>query len=309
MLEKVLRLYQAFMVFKTTGLIPHLVGPAGSGKSSVVEELADLLGVQLHIINVSRLSPLEVEGVQMPVGNGTEVALHMLPATFWTRLREGDIVLLDEFLRGFPEVYNALLDIFTSRRAGAYVLPPVFIIAASNSMTTYDEALEDRMLHIAVPDPRKRVAERKRLAKIIVENTGMHPEMTGASEMEMLLDEIVLPTFDVLDQMIQKKGRNVASTKRSGKSVRNLISQVQLRYIETPQLNLLIEENNRTAMEQGKAQFVILTGVRVKVPVGYEKAARRLVGNPKLTPIQEKNLLMNLQLIELAAAKKEKDDD
>ena len=81
------------------------MGPPGCGKSTYVEQLADLVGKELHIINVSRLSPLDVEGVlQMPHGAGEDMVLKMLPATFWTSLHEGDILLMDEFLRGFPEV-------------------------------------------------------------------------------------------------------------------------------------------------------------------------------------------------------------
>ena len=78
-----------------------------------------------------------------------------------------DIVLMDEFLRGFPEVYNALLDIFTSRRVGNLVLPKVFIMGASNSVVTYDQALEDRLLHVPVPDPRRSKAERERLVNAL----------------------------------------------------------------------------------------------------------------------------------------------
>ena len=66
MLEKVLKLYTAAMLGDVRSPTPHLFGPPGSGKSSVVEQAAEMLGVTLHTINVSRISPLELEGVQMP---------------------------------------------------------------------------------------------------------------------------------------------------------------------------------------------------------------------------------------------------
>ena len=160
-----MKLYAMSMAYKVTSPMPHLVGPPGCGKSTYVQQLADLLGVELHIINVSRLSPLDVEGVQMPHGLGDDMILKMLPATYWSTLKDGDILLFDEFLRGFPEVYNAILDIFTSRRVGALRLPDVFIIGASNSVVAYDSALEDRLLHITVPDPRKSKTEKAHIAQ------------------------------------------------------------------------------------------------------------------------------------------------
>ena len=304
MLEKLLKIYSAYMVFGTTGLMPHLVGPPGSGKSSVIEELAELVGVNLHIINVSRLSPLEVEGVQMPIGEGRDMALHMLPATLWTRMEPGDIVLYDEFLRGFPEVYNSLLDIFTSRRAGAYRLPQVLMIGASNSITTYDEALEDRLLHIPVEDPRKKVTEKKRLTKMLVEDMGLHPLAQECMEMVQLMDAVVLPTFDVLDTLNNKKSRKVDAP-RQGKSIRNLVSQVQLRSLVTPELKMLVEENNRCALADSKPQYLVLLGGEKDIE-RHEPLLTQLVGNTRLTHVQRNNLEINLQLIDLAKARKEK---
>lgn len=306
MLEKLIKLYASYMVFGTTGLLPHLVGPPGSGKSSVIEELAELVGADLHIINVSRLSPLEVEGVQMPHGEGADMQLRMLPATFWTQLKDGDIILFDEFLRGFPEVYNALLDIFTSRRVGAFRLPKVFMIGASNSITAYDEALADRLLNLPVADPRRRISEKKRIATMLVEMTGMHSSMAETQEMTDLLDEVVLPTFDVLDSLLDKKSKGQART--GGKSLRNLVSQVQLRYITSNRLKALIEANNQWVRSTSKVQYFILLGTE-RDAGKYEKDLRSLVGNPKLTQAQARNIEINLQLIELAKARKGTDED
>ena len=139
MLKKLLKLYVTAMTGKVYSPVPHLFGPPGCGKSEVVKQAAQVLGVNLHIINVSRISPLE---------------LNLLTATFWTQLKEGDILLFDEFLHGSPEVYNELLDIITSREVGGFKLPNVFILAASNSTAAYDKALEDRLLHLPVADPR-----------------------------------------------------------------------------------------------------------------------------------------------------------
>lgn len=308
MFEKLMRLYAMAMAYDVRSPMPHLIGPPGCGKSTVVEELASLLEVELHIINVSRLSPLEMEGVQMPHGTGDDMFLRMLPATFWTSLNEGDILLMDEFLRGFPEVYNGLLDIFTSRRVGAFRLPKVFIIGASNSNISYDPALEDRLLHIAVADPRKSKTERKRLARILVDHIGLLPEMVDSQEMDDLMTNSVLPGYDILDSFGKKGTKVVPTGSKEFVSVRNLIGQAQMRHVVTTDLRSLIEMNNVRAVHQGKAQFVVLLSAR-SMPVGYRSGASQLRGNPRLTRLQALNLEMNQQLLDMDAAAHEKEDD
>lgn len=308
MLETIMRLYVMAMAYDVRSPMPHLVGPPGCGKSTVIEQLASLLGVNLHIINVSRLSPLDVEGVQMPHGSGEDMVLKMLPATFWTSLKDGDIILFDEFLRGFPEVYNGLLDILTSRRAGAFVLPKVFIIGASNSTVAYDKALEDRLLHIPVPDPRKSKKEKKHQAELLVNAVGLLPKMVDSYEMQSLLDSEVLPMYEILDQFKNKTSSGAAL---KGRSIRNLIGQAQLREIQSPALQELLDMNNSKAMAEGKAQFVILTsGKAAKIPQGYEAAAQKLSAvRDRLSAQQQTNLDLNLQLIEMESIRNQKGSD
>lgn len=313
MLEIIMKLYVMAMAYDVRSPMPHLFGPPGCGKSTVVEQLADLLGVNLWVINVSRLSPLDVEGVQMPHGDAEEMILKMLPATFWTRLRENDILLMDEFLRGFPEVYNALLDIFTSRKVGSYVLPKVFIIGASNSTVSYDKALEDRLLHLPVPDPRHKKSEKKKLAEILVNALGLLPKLVDSYEMQTLLDTEVLPMYEILDNIKGKTSSAPASLK--GTSIRNLIGQAQMRHVESSALRDLIDTNNRMAMADGKAQFVLLLDGKVKTlpaygGATYAQAAERLnvpTVRERLTDLQARNLEMNLQLIELESIRTEKE--
>ena len=305
MLEKLMQLYVMAMTYDVRSPMPHLVGPPGCGKSHHVEQLADLIGKDLHIINVSRLSPLDVEGVQMPHGTGDDMVLKMLPATFWTSLKEGDVLLMDEFLRGFPEVYNALLDIFTSRRVGALRLPKVFIIGASNSVVAYDSALEDRLLHLPVTDPRKSTTEAAHIADILVDWLGLLPSMSTSSEMRAVLDAEILPTYALLDSF--KKAGTKANNTVKGTSLRNLIGQAQLRMVKSGTLRDLIEMNNLAAMRDNKYQYVLLLDGGKGKPVGYRQQALKLRGNPKLTKVQALNLEANLQLIGLAEAQEEEE--
>lgn len=308
MLERALKLYTTFMATGTTGLLPHFVGPPGSGKSTTFQQLAELLGVKLHVVNVSRINPLGLEGLEMPDQDSS--ALRLLISEMWTKADEGDIYLFDEFLRGFPEVYNGLLDIFTSREVAGYALPRVFIVAASNSVATYDPALEDRLIHIPVADPRSNTRERERLAKLIVSELGLHPEVEDSMEMDSLLSNEVLPTFAVLDSY-KKGGVRATDADVSGSSVRKLIAQAKLREVQSISLRELIAVNNEMAMRQQKPQYVLLTNGK-KIPAGYESAARGIQGSDKLSPVQRENLEINLQLIEMEQAmteQTEKEDE
>jgi energy-coupling factor transporter ATP-binding protein EcfA2 len=303
MLETLLKLYRAYMAFGPTSPLPHLIGPPGCGKSTTVETLARMVGKKLHIINVSRLSPLETEGVQMPHGTGEEMVLRMLPATYWKALEKGDIVLLDEFLRGFPEVYNGLLDILTSRRAGAYHLPEVFIVGASNSAIAYDPALEDRLLHIKVDDPRKDKKAKQKMADIVVEELGLLPDMSKSQEMQDMLTTEVLPMFEILDSF--DKGGSSAPTLLKGQSVRKLIGQAQLRHVQASSLTELIKMNNLRSVQAAKWQYMFLLDGK-NVDPKYLAVIDQLPEN-KLSHLQLLNLRMNRELIEVENIRNKKE--
>lgn len=308
MLEQIFRLYTMAMAGDViVSPTPHLVGPPGCGKSTAVAQAADMLGVNLHTINVSRMSPLEIEGLQMPVDNNERVKL--LLAAHWDRLEDGDILLFDEFLRGFPEVYNGLLDIFTSREVAGMKLPKVFIIAASNSVTTYDPALEDRLLHLPVRDPRNSKQYRAQLAEDLLSHIGLNPVMTKTTELNEVMRNEVLPMYDVLDTF---KGRGTTGgTSSKGSSMRKLIGQALLREVESSDLKALINENNRISFREGKPQYIVLLNGNLLSQAldGYESQAKAIVTNEKLTDRQRLNTELNLQLIQLDRTKKETNDD
>lgn len=307
MLEKIMKLYVMAMAGDVRSPLPHLFGPPGCGKSTVVEQLAELIGVNLHIINLSRVSPLELEGVQMPHTEGEAMKLKLLHATFWTQIEEGDIVLFDEALRAFPEVFNGLLDILTSRRVADLKLPKAFFIAASNSTVAYDKALEDRLLHLPVPDPRKSKAVRKEIANTIVDVLGLLPSMVDSTEMAELITGEIVPMYAMLDVLTGKKLGSAAATK--GHSVRHILGQAQLREVRIPALAELLDMNNVRAQQQGKGQYIFLHDGK-KAPAGYPAEAAKLQQvRDKLTETQRRNLDLNLQLIELEATRNEKEDD
>ena len=252
MIQQILRLYTAAMTHEVTGLVPHLVGPPGTGKSTAVKQAAHLLGVNLHTINVSRLSPLEVEGVQMPVGG----KLDMLLATHWNSLQEGDILLFDEFLRGFPEVYNALLDIFTSREVAGHKLPKVFIIAASNSVAAYDPALSDRLMHLPVQDPRGKAELMRAAQQRILDKTHLNPGLLDSPELLELMHQRVFPAYRMLDNFTKGNGSAVASAVTEALSERNIIAQINLRQTQDVFIAALLDANNRWAVATSHIQYL-----------------------------------------------------
>jgi hypothetical protein len=275
--------------------IPHIAGPPGVGKSQAVEQLAKLVGKKLHTVNVSRMSPLEIEGIQMPIND----RLHMLHSTLWTQLKEGDVVLLDEFLRGFPEVYNGLLDILTSRHVAGFDLPKVFFVAASNSVVTYDDALEDRLLHLYVPDLRNNNAEIKKLAEKLTQSLGLLPTSAGSQEMEDMITREIMPMYDVLDQF---KGTAQRGAPIKGSSARKLIGQARLREFQSRTLIELIDINNTMALQQRKYQYMVLRpGSKHLQDASLVTHLMNLSDNPKLTPIQKANIQINLELMNEAA--------
>lgn len=291
-LLNVLKMYNTYMITEDRGLMPHAFGPPGTGKTSTVEQLAKMMGVNLHVINVARLSPLEVGGIQMPINNNED--LKFLVATFWTQIKEGDIVLFDEFLRGFPEVYNALLDIFTSRTVEGYKIPKSFWIAASNSIATYDSALEDRLLHLPVVDARKSSQERSRIAKSIVSATGMVPTMVDAVAMKELVAAEILPTYVVLDDL--KSGRQVSS-QQGGSSARNLISQVNLRAVKSRALRSLLQANLTEAQMRDQPGHAIYWDL-----VPDDNSLETLTKSKRLTSAQAKNVEIHLGMLEIQRA-------
>jgi hypothetical protein len=295
MLERLIRLYTAYMAQDVRSPIPHIAGPPGVGKSQAVEQLAKLVGKQLHVVNVSRMSPLEIEGIQMPIND----RLHMLHSTLWTQLKEGDVVLLDEFLRGFPEVYNGLLDILTSRHVAGFDLPKVFFVAASNSVVTYDDALEDRLLHLYVPDLRNSGQEVKALGEKITKSLGLLPSMATSGEMADMIIKEIAPMYAVLDQF---KGTAQRGAPIKGSSARKLIGQAKLREFQSRDLIELIDLNNTMALQQAKLQYLLLRpGSKTLQDASLATKLQGLVGNDKLTEVQQANLQLNLELINEAS--------
>ena len=301
MIATLLKLYTAGMAGQVHSPVPHLFGPPGSGKSSVVQEAGRLLGVKVHIINVSRLSPLELEGVQLP----EEGKLRLLLASMWNRLQPGDIILWDEFLAcSFPEVFNGLLDIITSREVGGHQLPPVFMIAASNTTSTYASALEDRLLHLPVPDPRNDGKVLDAMVERFIQRSFMLPgDARVQAEVRSLLQLYSVPAYDVLDQL-QGSGTVLGQQRPNTISPRKLEGLLKLRYMaKTPELNTVIRINNRQCQvnldENWKYMTVTSSESSMRDDVQEDYLGHAIKGLDSLSPEMQAHHLVNIQMMKL----------
>lgn len=235
-LEQLIKLYWLATTYDVRSPMPHIVGPPGASKSTTVHELAETVGCKVHTLNVSRLSPLEVEGLQIP--HETESKLKLLVSNFWSNLNDGDIILLEEFLRGFPEVYNSLLDIFTAREVAGFKLPNVFIVGTSNTDIAYDQALQDRLLHIYVPD----------MTKTLVRHNAVNWFLSdaGLCTTEPILVELCDGMFlTAVVPLYQKRSNDVNNSHIvEGSSARKLMGELLLRTFETRGLSHFVHGYN-----------------------------------------------------------------
>lgn len=136
------------------GVPPLLWGPPGIGKSSMIEALAEKLGMHCEVVIASLREPADFAGMPVVRDDGT-VALAP-PA--WARRLEaagGGLLFLDEVTTAPPAVQAALLRVVIERVVGDLQLPKgVKVIAAANppeqAAGGYDLAppLANRFLHL-----------------------------------------------------------------------------------------------------------------------------------------------------------------
>lgn len=107
----------------------YLWGPPGIGKSSLVKQAADQLGLSVLDVRAVLLDPVDLRGI--PAVNGDHRA-HWCVPDFLPRDGRG-ILFLDELAQAPPLVQSACLQLTLDRRIGEYQLPDAWtVVAASN---------------------------------------------------------------------------------------------------------------------------------------------------------------------------------
>jgi hypothetical protein len=106
----------------------YLWGPPGVGKSALVKQAAEALGLGLVDVRATLLDPVDLRGLPR-LDRDTAV---WLPPAFLPRGGEG-VLFLDELAQAAPLVQAACLQLTLDRKVGEYELPEGWsVIAASN---------------------------------------------------------------------------------------------------------------------------------------------------------------------------------
>ena len=112
-----------------------LMGKPGIGKTEAVERFARDHGRNVVHIIASQVMPNEVSGMTMP--NQETHSMDVFDHYRLSHMRDGDILFMDELLKGQQQVLNACLTMIQERRLmSGTKLPDVLIIAAANPLAS-----------------------------------------------------------------------------------------------------------------------------------------------------------------------------
>ncbi len=127
-------------------------GPTGIGKSEIVRHVADELGIQTIVLDLSLLEPPDLVGLPVIAEGRTTYAVpSVLPQS------GAGILMLEELNRAERYIQQPALQLLTARRLHEYELPAGWVcFAAINpetgdyQVTTLDRALRARFLELSV---------------------------------------------------------------------------------------------------------------------------------------------------------------
>ena len=133
-------------------IVPCLLGAPGIGKTEGIETFAKEHGRNVVHIIASQILPTEVSGMTMP--NQETHSMDVFDHSRLSHMRDGDILFLDELLKGQQQVLSACLTLVQERRlmSGTH-LPDVIIVAAANPLASpkmLPEEIRQRFLFIDV---------------------------------------------------------------------------------------------------------------------------------------------------------------
>lgn len=133
-------------------IVPCLLGAPGIGKTEGIEEFAKSHGRNVVHIITSQILPTEVSGMTMP--NQETHSMDVFDHTRLSHMKDGDILFLDELLKGQQQVLSACLTLVQERRLmSGTMLPDVIIVAAANPLASpkmMPEEIRQRFLFLDV---------------------------------------------------------------------------------------------------------------------------------------------------------------
>jgi hypothetical protein len=173
-------------------------GPTGVGKSEIVRRVAQNLGIQVTVLDLSLLEPPDLVGLPVVVDGRTQYALpSILP-------REGaGILLLEELNRAERYIQQPALQLLSARRLHEYELPEGWLCVATVNpqtaeyhVTALDKALRARFLEVNV-----RAERASWLAWATVQD--LHPGILALAQThERMLDDVPPRTWTYASQLL-----------------------------------------------------------------------------------------------------------
>ena len=133
-------------------IVPCLLGAPGIGKTEGIETFAKEHGRNVVHIIASQILPTEVSGMTMP--NQETHSMDVFDHSRLSHMKDGDILFLDELLKGQQQVLSACLTLVQERRLmSGTMLPDVIIVAAANPLASpkmLPEEIRQRFLFMDV---------------------------------------------------------------------------------------------------------------------------------------------------------------
>jgi len=135
-------------------VVPYLVGGAGLGKTTIIQDVADARGVDCRIVSLAQYDAGELAGWVLPNKDG-ETMYRARPD--WMPADGEGILFLDELPQAPVANQNIAAQIVNERRVGQHHLPDGWVIVAAGNRTS-DKAgtnqmpthLRDRLMFLEV---------------------------------------------------------------------------------------------------------------------------------------------------------------
>jgi MoxR-like ATPase len=132
-----------------TQVAAFLWGPPGIGKSAVLKQVAESMGMGFVDIRLSQMEPTDIRGIPYPVEE--EIAGVMMKGMRWSAPlvlphdpKAKVLILLDEFNSAPPSVQAAAYQLVLDRKLGEYEVPEGCMIVAAGNRET-DKGVTFRM--------------------------------------------------------------------------------------------------------------------------------------------------------------------
>lgn len=136
--------YNKLRIYAENNLNVMLVGTHGIGKTTLVKQVADNLGLNLCYYSASTLDPwTDVVGVPKPVDSEEEGSAGYLEFYRPKRIQEAEFLFFDELNRAHPRVLNAVLEIVQFKTINGQPLDKLKMVWAAINPPGSDYVVED----------------------------------------------------------------------------------------------------------------------------------------------------------------------